>query len=267
MIKKIFAFVSVGLGVLIVLSAIFGLSLGGILIGLGFALPGAWWLLHKRKERSGSPMKRHWGIIWGIVVVLLGAGGAITGPAEKPEPTEPAASETSSAVPTSTSSAPASTSSSAVSSSSTAAPSSTVEPTTERAEEQTTTAEAAEETTAQGPVGFMGAPGQSTPTPMEKVVESCGDVSLHEVGTTFFTDGTSGWTQQCADQMSAAAAQQQAVPPAPAEEPAYTGDGDAGTGNYVHPGSFCNGGTGVSKKGVPMVCAPGSDGRNRWQSA
>lgn len=264
MIKKILAFVSVGLGVLIVLSAIFGLSLGAFLIGLGFALPGAWWLLHERKARSGSPMKRHWGIIWGLAVVLLGAGGAITGPAETPEPTEPAASETSSTVPTSTSSAPASTSSSAVSStsetSSSLAPSSDVEPTIERAEEQTPSAEAAEETTAQGPVGFMGAPGQSTPMPMEKVVESCGDVSLHEVGTTFFTDGTSGWTQQCADQMAAAAAQQQAVAPAPAE-------GDAGTGSYVHPGSFCDGGTGVSKKGVPMVCAPGSDGRNRWQSA
>lgn len=97
--------------------------------------------------------------------------------------------------------------------------------------------------------------------------KSCGDVSLHEVGTTFFADGTSGWTQQCADQMSAAAAQQQAVAPAPAEEPDYTGGGDAGTGNYVHPGSFCDGGTGVSKNGVPMVCAPGPDGRNRRQSA
>lgn len=261
MFKKILAFVSVGLGALIVLSAIFGLSLGAFLIGLGFALPGAWWLLHERKARSGSPMKRHWGIIWILAVVLVGAGGVITGPAETPESTEP----------TSASSVPASPSSSSASStsetSSSVATSSAVEPTTERVEEQTAPAEATEETTAQGPVGFMGAPGQSTPTPMEKVVESCGDVSLHEVGTTFFTDGTSGWTQQCADQMSAAAAQQQAVAPAPAEEPAYTGGGDAGTGNYVHPGSFCDGGTGVSKNGVPMVCAPGSDGRNRWQSA
>ncbi|MGV0328075.1 hypothetical protein ACUY3D_02695 [Corynebacterium guaraldiae] len=261
MFKKILAFVSVGLGALIVLSAIFGLSLSAFLIGLGFALPGAWWLLHERKARSGSPMKRHWGIIWILAVVLVGAGGVITGPAETPESTEP----------TSASSVPASPSSSSASStsetSSSVATSSAVEPTTERVEEQTAPAEAIEETTAQGPVGFMGAPGQSTPTPMEKVVESCGDVSLHEVGTTFFTDGTSGWTQQCADQMSAAAAQQQAVAPAPAEEPAYTGGGDAGTGNYVHPGSFCDGGTGVSKNGVPMVCAPGSDGRNRWQSA
>lgn len=36
---------------------------------------------------------------------------------------------------------------------------------------------------------------------------------------------------------------------------------------YVHPGSFCSGGTGVSKTGKPMVCAPGSDGRMRWQGA
>jgi hypothetical protein len=35
----------------------------------------------------------------------------------------------------------------------------------------------------------------------------------------------------------------------------------------VHPGSFCSGGTGVTKKGTPMVCAPAKDGEMRWQSA
>ncbi|MFI5814554.1 PASTA domain-containing protein [Streptomyces sp. NPDC051643] len=37
----------------------------------------------------------------------------------------------------------------------------------------------------------------------------------------------------------------------------------------VHPGSFCSppGATGVSRAGTPMVCGPGSDGRNRWHSA
>ncbi|MGC9537771.1 PASTA domain-containing protein [Streptomyces sp. UG1] len=37
----------------------------------------------------------------------------------------------------------------------------------------------------------------------------------------------------------------------------------------VHPGSFCSprGATGVTKAGTPMVCGPGSDGRNRWRSA
>lgn len=44
-----------------------------------------------------------------------------------------------------------------------------------------------------------------------------------------------------------------------------TGGGNVGT---VHPGSFCSppGATGVTKAGTPMVCGPGSDGRNRWRS-
>lgn len=44
-----------------------------------------------------------------------------------------------------------------------------------------------------------------------------------------------------------------------------TGGGSVGT---VHPGSFCSpqGATGVTKAGTPMVCGPGSDGRNRWHS-
>lgn len=54
------------------------------------------------------------------------------------------------------------------------------------------------------PVGFTGGPADSTPAPMNKTIESCGDLSLHETGTTFFTDGTSGWTEQCSNEMSAA---------------------------------------------------------------
>ncbi|MGC9495657.1 PASTA domain-containing protein [Streptomyces sp. WG7] len=44
-----------------------------------------------------------------------------------------------------------------------------------------------------------------------------------------------------------------------------TGGSDAGV---VHPGSYCSppGATGVTKKGTPMVCGPGSDGRDRWHS-
>ena len=53
-------------------------------------------------------------------------------------------------------------------------------------------------------IGFTEAPSAAQPSPMEKTIESCGDVSLHETGTTFFSDGTSGWTQQCADEMLAA---------------------------------------------------------------
>ncbi|MER6088041.1 PASTA domain-containing protein [Streptomyces bluensis] len=45
-----------------------------------------------------------------------------------------------------------------------------------------------------------------------------------------------------------------------------TGGGSVGT---VHPGSFCSspGAAGVTGAGTPMVCGPGSDGRNRWHSA
>ncbi|OHF36130.1 hypothetical protein [Corynebacterium sp. HMSC074A01] len=64
-------------------------------------------------------------------------------------------------------------------------------------------------------IGFTGAPGQEAPQVMEKQIASCGDPSIHETGTTFFTDGTSGWTQQCASQMwpaqEAMIAEQEAV--------------------------------------------------------
>ncbi|MEZ5152150.1 thermonuclease family protein [Rhodococcus zopfii] len=54
------------------------------------------------------------------------------------------------------------------------------------------------------------------------------------------------------------------APAAPAPAPAPV---PAPAGNVVHPGAFCTGGTGITTKGTPMVCAPGSDGRNRWRAA
>lgn len=54
------------------------------------------------------------------------------------------------------------------------------------------------------------------------------------------------------------------APADPAPAPAPVDPPSVGT---VHPGSFCTGGTGVSATGKPMVCAPASDGRLRWQSA
>ncbi|BFO17238.1 hypothetical protein SHKM778_36260 [Streptomyces sp. KM77-8] len=44
--------------------------------------------------------------------------------------------------------------------------------------------------------------------------------------------------------------------------------GGSGAGT-VHPGSYCSpsGATGVTRAGTPMVCGPGSDGRNRWRSS
>ena len=108
-------------------------------------------------------------------------------------------------------------------------------------------------------IGFTEVPGAAQPTPMEKTIASCGDPSLHETGTTFFSDGTSGWTQQCSDEMLAANP--------PVQEAAAVYEAPAVQENYVHPGAYCSGGSGVSKRGVPMTCAPASDGRMRWQSA
>ncbi|MFI7020230.1 PASTA domain-containing protein [Streptomyces sp. NPDC050164] len=50
------------------------------------------------------------------------------------------------------------------------------------------------------------------------------------------------------------------------EDEDSTGGTNVGT---VHPGSFCDrpGATGVTEAGTPMVCGPGSDGRNRWRSS
>lgn len=59
----------------------------------------------------------------------------------------------------------------------------------------------AEEPAEEPVVGYTEAPGQVEPHVMEKQIASCGDPSIHETGTTFFTDGTSGWTQNCASQM------------------------------------------------------------------
>lgn len=50
-------------------------------------------------------------------------------------------------------------------------------------------------------IGFTGAPGHDAPRVLDKTIASCGDPMIHETGTTFFTDGTSGWTQECANQM------------------------------------------------------------------
>ncbi|MGW7609562.1 PASTA domain-containing protein [Streptomyces sp. NPDC054766] len=58
----------------------------------------------------------------------------------------------------------------------------------------------------------------------------------------------------------------------PHRDSSSSSDGSTGGGTSVgtvHPGSFCSppGATGVSRSGTPMVCGPGSDGRNRWHSA
>lgn len=48
------------------------------------------------------------------------------------------------------------------------------------------------------PVGFTGAP-NGAPAPLTgKVIDHCMTDPMYQTGTTMFTDGTTGWTQQCA---------------------------------------------------------------------
>ena len=58
------------------------------------------------------------------------------------------------------------------------------------------------------PIETTKAPGLEAPHPLEKTISSCAtDYTLYQRGTTFFTDGTSGWTAECAAAMDAAMGQ------------------------------------------------------------
>ncbi|EEB62886.1 hypothetical protein [Corynebacterium amycolatum] len=134
-------------------------------------------------------------------------------------------------------------------------------PTLEHTTEPTSSPRGGESTSAR-PTRYTEAPGQAEPSEINKTVASCGDPALHETGTTFFTDGSSGWTQQCASQMMA---QQPAATPEPAPAPAAPAPEQQEY--YVTPGAYCSGGgTGVSKNGTPMTCSAGPDGQARWRS-
>ncbi|WP_216312753.1 hypothetical protein [Corynebacterium glutamicum] len=56
-------------------------------------------------------------------------------------------------------------------------------------------------------IGFTEAPGVAEPTVMNKIISSCAtDPTIYQRGTTWFTDGTSGWTHICAEAMDPAIA-------------------------------------------------------------
>lgn len=50
-------------------------------------------------------------------------------------------------------------------------------------------------------IGYTGAPGIDTPQVLDKTIEKCGEAGMYQTGTTFFTDGTTGWTEHCSNQM------------------------------------------------------------------
>lgn len=225
LIKKILAWV------LIVLSLLFLFAMTGFLSKvfgfITFALPGAWILLHARRESAGAePMKRHWGII-GTIAAASFVATVATSPATENADDEPEQAAVATTVETTTSETsttrPTSSAASTTATTTSAASTSTVEPTPTREPEPTTEAPAAvaveqDEEEDDRPVGFTGGPADSTPAPMNKTIESCGDLLIHETGTTFFTDGTSGWTEQCSNEMSAA--RQASVPEVVEQAPA-----------------------------------------------
>lgn len=134
---------------------------------------------------------------------------AACGSDDAPTPSSSSSSTSSTSKSSPSSSKP--TESASESSSSKARPTPTREQTTESA-----SAPSGGESTSARPTGYTEAPGQAAPSEMNKTVASCGDPALHETGTTFFTDGSSDWTQQCANQMMA---QQPAAAPEPAPAP------------------------------------------------
>lgn len=102
--------------------------------------------------------------------------------------------------------------------------------TTAESDNEAETSEAAEAQNSGGCVaGYTEAPGQVDPHCLDKAIASCGDANLHQQGTTFFTDGTSGWTAQCAAQMVPSGGQS-----APNAAPNYQTD-DGGAANVPQP--------------------------------
>ncbi|MBC2681126.1 hypothetical protein GSS87_01635 [Corynebacterium sp. 4HC-13] len=106
---------------------------------------------------------------------------------------------------------------------------------------------------------------ESSPT---KSSESSASEAESAPVTTEIEEDTPGYQEKENNEKHGFIAPAQSPAPAytPPSAPAYPPPAPAG-GRTVHPGAFCNGGTGVSSTGKPMVCAPASDGRMRWQSA
>lgn len=97
------------------------------------------------------------------------------------------------------------------------------------------------------------APEETTePLPVPPDSYICGDPSLHQPGTTFYFDGTTGWTQECSDLMRSQFVPQtyapgpvyDEAPPFVPAEPYYESSGEAQfdhgcAAGYIDP-AICN---------------------------
>ncbi|MBU5653933.1 hypothetical protein KPA07_03230 [Corynebacterium aurimucosum] len=50
-----------------------GITDGDVAMGIGFALPGTWYVLKSLQQKANptTPQKRHWFVIWMIAIVLM----------------------------------------------------------------------------------------------------------------------------------------------------------------------------------------------------
>ena len=135
---------------------------------------------------------------------------------------------------TMSSSAPTATLTSKASASSSSTPSQPTQSETTPADPPTKSSEQTAVTQTQpqsvGIIGYTGAPGVDHPHLLNKTISSCGNPNLYQTGTTFFTDGTSGWTQHCATQIASQSNHYQAPPQRMATPSTPTFNPDSGDG-------------------------------------
>ncbi|MGV9745460.1 DUF2510 domain-containing protein [Rhodococcus zopfii] len=170
-------------------------------------------------------------------VVLLGAGAVAQGSTKQEDPPP--------VVATSTTAAPTTTTSRTTTTSTTTTPPA---PSTETVEQVPTTTH-----TYVQPTTTYVAPPAPTTTTSANLEYSCSDATWREsMGAEGDELCGAPWTPR--------------TQPARTTQPTYTTESSSDT---VHPGSYCSrpGATGYTTKGTLMVCGPGSDGKDRWQSA
>lgn len=229
--KTFLASVALGLGLLFGFAGILsGDLLTSLFWGVAISLPGVWWFLHQKREQRGStPLNRHWGVI-ALISFLLFVFGSLASPSNSTDQqTDPAMEPASSS-----------------------------------------------ETSPAQPTSSSSEPSENDPS-SEEATEASSKSAIEEPNSSSSIpvrpddeDDTEKDRPYVPPAHQPAPIRQQPVPsprpvPAPAPKPAY--EPPATGGGFVHPGAFCSGGSGVSKTGKAMVCAPGADGKNRWRSA
>lgn len=158
--KWFLAWLSIGLGLLTIVAGLMSPPRSSIIIGIAFALPGAWFIMHEQRSEkaaaAGAPqLKRHWGWVAVAVVALIIIGGILT-PETEEETEEASTPTTTSATPSSTTRSPET---------STRATSSARETTSSSEPTSSTTTRAPEPSSADAPagVGFAGGLGGDAP--------------------------------------------------------------------------------------------------------